>query len=53
MDDIESLSLDEKETSTGELKVAGEEGEFRFYLWSSFRGRSYRAHTREEESESE
>ena len=48
MDDIESLSLDEKETSTGELKVAGEEGEFRFYLWSSFRGRSYRAHTREE-----
>ena len=28
MDDIESLSLDEKETSTGESKVAGEEGEF-------------------------
>ena len=46
MDDTESLSLDEKETSTGELKVAGEEGEVRFYLWSSFRGRSYRAHTR-------
>ena len=44
MDDIESLSLDEKETSTGESKVAGEEGEFRFYLWSSFRGRCYRAH---------
>ena len=37
MDDIESLSLDEKETSTGESKVAGEEGEFSFYLWSSFR----------------
>ena len=37
MDDIESLSLDEKETSTGESKVAGEEGEFRFYLWSSLR----------------
>ena len=53
MDDTESLSLDEKETSTGELKVAGEEGEVRFYLWSSFRGRSYRAHTRKEESESE
>lgn len=53
MDDIESLSLDEKETSTGEFKVAGEGGEFRFYLWSSFRGRSYRAHPREEESESE
>ena len=52
MDDIESLSLDEKETSTGELKVVGEEGEFRFYLWFSFRVRSYRAHTREE-SESE
>ena len=30
MDDTESLSLDEKETSTGESKVAGEEGEFRF-----------------------
>ena len=44
MDDIESLSLDEKETSTGESKVAGEEGEFRFYLWSSFRGRCYRSH---------
>ena len=28
MDDTESLSLDEKETSTGESKVAGEEGEF-------------------------
>ena len=53
VDDIESLSLDEKETSTGELKVVGEEGEFRFYLWFSFRGRCYRAHTREEESESE
>ena len=48
VDDIESLSLDEKETSTGELKVAGEEGEFRFYLWFSFRRRCYRAHTREE-----
>ena len=44
MDDIESLSLDEKETSTGESKVAGEEGEFRFYLWSSFRGRCYWDH---------
>ena len=44
MGDIESLSLDEKETSTGESKVAGEEGEFSFYLWSSFRGRCYRAH---------
>ena len=43
MNDIESLSLDE-ETSTGESKVAGEEGEFRFYLWSSFRGRCYRPH---------
>ena len=43
MDDIESLSLDE-ETSTGESKVAGEEGEFSFYLWSSFRERCYRAH---------
>ena len=43
MNDIESLSLDE-ETSTGESKVAGEEGEFRFYLWSSFMRRCYRAH---------